>query len=237
MKVLVIDDEKATLTMFRLFLSACGYEVAIAEDGRTGLRLLETFQPPIVFTDLKMPEMDGFEVLRQIKKAAPQTEVIVITGHGDMDLVIQALNLKATDFINKPVHRSALDSALKRAEARLNRPQGPERQMELMWHDDMAIIRTCGPLDGGSKCGLAEVAGAACKSDPKAVIFEFDYYSTVDANGIAGLIQVLADLNKRRLPAAITGLSENFKTIFEMVGVTRFAELYESLEHAVAAMA
>jgi CheY-like chemotaxis protein len=236
MKVLVIDDEKATLTMFRLFLSAYGYDVEVAENGRTGLKILQTFQPPIVFTDLKMPEMDGFEVLRKIKKVAPNTEVIVVTGHGDMDLVVQALNLKATDFINKPVQRSALNSALKRAEARLNQPAGIERRMELIWHHAMAVIRSSGPLDGGSKAGLADVAAAACKSDPKAVVFEFDHYSTVDATGIAGLIQVLSDLNKKHLPAAITGLSENFKTIFEMVGVTRFAKLYDTLDDAIASM-
>lgn len=236
MKVLVIDDEKATLTMFRLFLSAYGYDVEVAEDGRTGLEIVQTFQPLIVFTDLKMPEMDGFEVLREIKKVAPRTEVIVITGHGDMDLVVQALNLKATDFINKPVCRSALDSALKRAEARLNRPESFERKVELSEHQGMAVIRTTGALDGGSKTSLAEAAAAACAIHPKAVLFEFDHYSTMDATGIAGLVQVLSDLNKKHLPAAIVGLSQNFKAIFEMVGVARFAKLYDTLDHALASM-
>ena len=77
--VLVIDDETATLTMFRLFLNAYGYTVMIAEDGNTGLGLVREHRPDIVFTDLKMPGTDGFEVLKQIKKMAPRTEVIVIT--------------------------------------------------------------------------------------------------------------------------------------------------------------
>ena len=89
--VLVIDDETATLTMFRLFLNAYGYSVMTAENGETGLELLREHHPGIVFTDLKMPGMDGFEVLKQIKKTAPETEVIVITGHGDMDQVVRAL--------------------------------------------------------------------------------------------------------------------------------------------------
>ena len=79
--VLVIDDEAATLTMFRLFLNAYGYSVLTAENGETGLRLVREHHPGIVFTDLKIPGMDGFEVLRQVKKTAPETEVLVITGH------------------------------------------------------------------------------------------------------------------------------------------------------------
>ncbi|MDX2452861.1 response regulator [Desulfosarcina sp.] len=66
--VLVIDDEAATLTMFRLFLNAYRYSVLTAENGETGLRLVREHHPGIVFTDLKIPGMDGFEVLRQIKK-------------------------------------------------------------------------------------------------------------------------------------------------------------------------
>ena len=69
-----------------------------------------------------MPKMDGFQVLKEIKRMAPETEVIVITGHGDMDLIVQALNLDATDFINKPIKRTALDAALRRATERLQRP-------------------------------------------------------------------------------------------------------------------
>ena len=87
---LVIDDETATLTMFRLFLNAYGYSVITADSGETGLEMVREHHPGIVFTDLKMPGMDGFEVLRQIKKTAPATEVIVITGHGDMDQVVRA---------------------------------------------------------------------------------------------------------------------------------------------------
>jgi hypothetical protein len=85
-KILVIDDEKPTLSMFLLFLKAYGYEVLLAENGAQGLKIFEAESPAIVFTDLKMPGMDGFEVLDRIKSQSPETEVIVITGHGDMDL-------------------------------------------------------------------------------------------------------------------------------------------------------
>ena len=115
-KVLIIDDEKPTLAMFRLFLEAYGFEVFTAENGEEGIRVFEKEKPGIVFTDIKMPGMDGFEVLKQIKILAPDAVVIVITGHGDKELAGKALDLKATDFIHKPVQKEALDAALTRAE-------------------------------------------------------------------------------------------------------------------------
>ena len=146
--VLVIDDETATLTMFRLFLNAYGYSVLTAENGETGLRLVREHHPGIVFTDLKMPGMDGFEVLKKIKKTAPQTEVVVITGHGDMDHVVRALNLDATDFINKPIGRSALDAALKRAEARLNDDRQDTAPLHVEFSSGVGILSIHGTLSG-----------------------------------------------------------------------------------------
>jgi len=118
-KILVIDDERATLNMFHLLLGAHGYTVLTAENGVEGLEVFRKERPPIVLTDIKMPGMDGFEVLQQIKEMDSDSEVIVITGHGDMDLAIQALNLNASDFINKPIQKDALDMALRRAEERI----------------------------------------------------------------------------------------------------------------------
>jgi YesN/AraC family two-component response regulator len=95
-KILVIDDEIPTLDMLQLFLEACGFEPLLAENEVRGLALFEQEQPPIVLTDIKMPGKDGFSVLRKIKALRPETEVIVITGHGDRDLAKQAFALKAS---------------------------------------------------------------------------------------------------------------------------------------------
>ena len=118
-KILVIDDEKATLTMFRLFLEAYGYRVLTAQDGARGLEIFKAEKPSVVVTDIKMPGMDGLEILQTIKEIDPKTEVIVITGHGDTDLAEQALKLKALDFIPKPIKKEALDAALQKAKNRL----------------------------------------------------------------------------------------------------------------------
>ena len=113
--ILIIDDDKPTLNMFRLFLGAYGYTVLTAENGALALEVFQREKPPIVLTDIKMPGMDGLEVLKRIKETDRSTEVIVITGHGDTDLAIQALDLDATDFISKPIQKEALDAALRRA--------------------------------------------------------------------------------------------------------------------------
>jgi YesN/AraC family two-component response regulator len=118
-KILVIDDEKPTLSMFRLFLDAYGYRVYTAENGADGLDIFRKEKPAIVLTDIKMPGIDGLAVLQQIKKIAPRTAVIVITGHGDTDLAEQAAALHAVDFINKPIKREALDAALEKARQKL----------------------------------------------------------------------------------------------------------------------
>jgi len=118
-KILVIDDEKPTLNMSRLLLSAIGYSVVTAEGGVEGLDVFRNEKPDIVITDMKMPGMDGLAILDEIKKESPATEVIVITGHGDSDLAEQAANHGAGGFIHKPIQKKILDEELKKAEERL----------------------------------------------------------------------------------------------------------------------
>lgn len=113
--ILVIDDEKATLSMFRLFLEAYGYRVLTAENGSEGLAVFKRERPRIVLSGIKMPGIDGLEVLRQVRRIDPQTAVILITGHGDAELASQAQALEAVDFIHKPIRKEALDAALDKA--------------------------------------------------------------------------------------------------------------------------
>jgi len=119
-KILVIDDEKATLSIFRLFLDAYGYTVYTADNGTEGLAIFQKEKPEIVLTDIKMPGIDGLAVLQQIKKIDPNTAVIVITGHGDAALADQATALNAVDFIHKPIKKQALDAALEKAKKKLD---------------------------------------------------------------------------------------------------------------------
>jgi YesN/AraC family two-component response regulator len=223
--ILVIDDENATLTMFRLFLNAMGHRVLTAEDGPTGLQLLEQEKPAIVFTDLKMPVMDGLDVLRAIKKKAPATEVVVITGHGDMDLVLQALNLEATEFINKPIGREALEAALSRAIQRLQDEKADCEQLSLRVVDRAAVIALRGKLRGTATSRLKQLAREAVDTGCRHIVFSFDPNLAVTGTGITTLTQVLDEFRQDNLRAAFSGLSVNLKTVFEMLGVTRYIKI------------
>jgi len=83
------------------------------------LQIFRKVNPSIVLTDIKMPGMDGLQLLQKIKKESPDAEVIMITGHGEMELAIQSLKFEATDFITKPINNDSLEIALKRANEKI----------------------------------------------------------------------------------------------------------------------
>ena len=114
-KVLIIDDEQGIRNVLSIALTDAGYDVLTAADGGTGVQLFEAESPQIVVTDVRMPGMDGIEVLQKIKAQDPNAEVIVVTGFGEIEQAIRALQLKASDFITKPIHDDALFVALERA--------------------------------------------------------------------------------------------------------------------------
>ncbi len=118
-KILLVDDEEGIRTVLGITLADYGYEVLKAGSGGEALRLFREKKPAIVLTDIKMPGMDGIQVLRKIKEESPDTEVIMITGHGAMELAIQSLKCDATDFITKPINDDALEIALKRANEKI----------------------------------------------------------------------------------------------------------------------
>lgn len=112
--VLLVDDEEDIRDVIGMSLEDMGYRVLLAENGRQALQIYREQQPPIVMTDIKMPIMDGIELLQRIKRENPNAEVVMITGHGDMDLAVRSLKHEATDFITKPINVDALEIALKR---------------------------------------------------------------------------------------------------------------------------
>ncbi len=119
-KILLVDDEEGIRKVLGISLMDIGYQVFTAQNGREALAVFRQHSPPIVLTDIKMPLMDGIDLLQQIKAESPDTEVIMLTGHGDMDLAIKCLKLEATDFITKPINDDVLEIALKRANDRIS---------------------------------------------------------------------------------------------------------------------
>ncbi|TVQ36662.1 MAG: sigma-54-dependent Fis family transcriptional regulator [Spirochaetaceae bacterium] len=129
-RVLVIDDEQGIREVLSGILQDEGYRIFSAEDGIGGLNLLKTEPIDVVLLDVWLPNMGGIDVLKEIKSAYPETEVIIISGHGNIDLAVKAVKLGAFDFMEKPlslervvtVVRNALEmEQLKKENRRLRR--------------------------------------------------------------------------------------------------------------------
>lgn len=106
-KLLLVDDEQDIREVTSLVIKDQGFEVYTAEDGVSGFEMVKSAAPQIVVTDVKMPRMGGIELLRKVKERIEDIEVIVITAFGEMNLAIEALQLDASDFINKPIDDAA----------------------------------------------------------------------------------------------------------------------------------
>jgi two-component system NtrC family sensor kinase len=117
-KIVLIDDEEDIRELLSISLQDAGFKVKTAPDGRAGIQLCREFAPQIVITDVRMPGMDGLQVLAAVKQINPDIEVVVATAFGEMDLAIRALQLDASDFITKPISDEVLHLALKRAQDR-----------------------------------------------------------------------------------------------------------------------
>jgi signal transduction histidine kinase/FixJ family two-component response regulator len=122
-KLLIVDDEEGIRKVLSISLSDSGYTVFTAQNGEEALDIFRQQNPPIVLTDIKMPGMDGIELLRTLKQENPDTEVIMITGHGDMDLAIKSLKYQAIDFVTKPINDDVLEIALNRAHEKIRMRQ------------------------------------------------------------------------------------------------------------------
>ena len=104
-KILIIDDERGIRNTLREILADEGYEVEVAENGKQGLEMAQAKAYDLIYSDIKMPEMDGLELLAALKEGEETAEIpmVMISGHGDVETAVQALKLGAYDFLLKPL--------------------------------------------------------------------------------------------------------------------------------------
>jgi two-component system, NtrC family, nitrogen regulation response regulator NtrX len=107
-KVLVIDDEEAIRSSLRMIFEYEGYECLLAANGQAGIKMAERELPDLVFLDIKMPQMDGMDVLKAIKSDESSPPVVILSGHGTVATAVEATKLGAYDFIEKPPDRERL---------------------------------------------------------------------------------------------------------------------------------
>jgi len=233
MKILVIDDEKPTLSMFKLFLTAYGYEVITAENGEQGIALFKENMPEIVFTDIRMPGMDGLEVLRQIHGMHTTSQVIIITGHGDMEKALEALDFAASDFINKPVERKALNSALARAEKRALMPGDQVFEFKSIQKDGCCEIHIKGKLSRSAKQAFRALPGFDGKNFTDRAAFFFDESFSIDRGGITILMEGVQKMKNKGINISMEGLSYNYYRFFQMAGMDKMVTLKKELPEEI----
>jgi len=103
MKILVVDDEEGARELFFTILSGEGYAVTLANDGEAAMNLLKGTPYDLVITDIKMPVMDGLQLLQEIRKTGSKTDVIMVTAYGEVETYLKAMSLGAAEYINKPI--------------------------------------------------------------------------------------------------------------------------------------
>jgi two-component system response regulator (stage 0 sporulation protein F) len=103
MKILVVDDEEGARELFHTILTDEGYEVSLASSGEEALALFKANPFHLVVTDIKMPVMDGLQLLQEIRKSGSKTDVIMVTAYGEVESYLKAMSLGAAEYINKPI--------------------------------------------------------------------------------------------------------------------------------------
>ena len=119
LKVLIIDDEPNHAEAVAESLQRIGYDCVLATSGKTGARMIGDEEPDVILTDLKMDGVDGLGILRKAKQELPEAEVVVITGHGDVQTAVQAMKAGAANYLQKPVNLAELRAMVDKASERL----------------------------------------------------------------------------------------------------------------------
>ncbi|HEY0797039.1 MAG TPA: sigma-54 dependent transcriptional regulator [Acidisarcina sp.] len=145
-KVLIVEDELHALMGLAELVTGWGYRTETARDGVEGLEKVEEFSPGIIVTDLKMPRMDGIQLLHQLADLSERQTVVVLTAQGSIERAVEAMKLGAYDFIQKPVDPTRLRTIL----ANASRQRDTERELEVT-RRKLRDTGALGSLVGSSK--------------------------------------------------------------------------------------
>ncbi|MBI5570200.1 MAG: response regulator [Desulfomonile tiedjei] len=163
--LLVIDDDEATLGLLTDLLEMNGFQAQPARGGREGLDLFETGRFDLVITDIRMPQVDGLEVLRKVSEIDETVPVILVTGYGDLENALRALRIGAYDFLLKPINPEILLNTAKKGldHGRLKRFEKDYRLLledtvEARTKDLVKSYRTIKKIQGASVFALARLA-------------------------------------------------------------------------------
>ena len=130
-RIMIVDDDKDALEVYRTRLSHAGFDVEIAESAEQALSRVKKFDPGLIVTDVRMSGMSGLELLSKIREAMEGVSVVVMTGHDDMETAVTAMKSGAFDFLVKPVDPKVLQALAERCFRELNEDdEGPDTEDE-----------------------------------------------------------------------------------------------------------
>lgn len=150
MKVLVVEDDFPSRELLRIFIEKEGHECITAEDGKLGFDIFKKNMPDIIISDVRMPQMNGVELLETVRKISKDVLIVFVTGHGNEDLALKALELGANNYLKKPIDLSELKVLLKRYETLIQNKNIEHyipdfiisREFELVVDSDLNLIQS-----------------------------------------------------------------------------------------------
>src|SRR5438876_2005150 len=154
-RVLVVDDELGPRESLRMLLKPA-YHIQTAENGRAALDALEWFRPDVVIMDIKMPELDGLELLRRVKSVDPTIEVIMITAYASLETVKHALTNGAFEYLIKPFARQDLEDVVRRALLRRHAELGARGEVTRLVEEMRQLASKSGDLEEAARREDAE---------------------------------------------------------------------------------
>lgn len=173
-KILVVDDEPVVTGGCLRILTAEGDQVETAESGQEGLNRALSEHFDVVMTDLKMPDLDGMELVRTLRGERPETAIIVITGYGSVDSAVEAIKLGVSDYIEKPFTPEEIIEAIDRGLKTTKSPETAKIQTDLV-RQVLELAST--DQDFGNRLlyeGSRVLSGFALSSQAKAAIVSGD---------------------------------------------------------------
>jgi two-component system response regulator FixJ len=191
-KVYVIDDDEAMRDSLMFLLDSAGFEVTLFEAAQQFLDAVPTLSFGCVVSDVRMPGIDGMEILKRLKAARSRFPIVIMTGHGDVPLAVEAMKLGAVDFLEKPFEDDRLiamiDSAIREAE--------PAAKSEAVAHDIAARVASLSPRERQVMDGL--IAGLSNKLiareydiSPRTIeVYRANVMTKMQANSLSELVRL-----------------------------------------------
>jgi two-component system response regulator AtoC len=172
--VLIIEDEATIAKNINTYLARHGFEVRTAPNAEDGLKQIDVFKPDAVLLDFNLPGMNGLEALSKLKRLAPDVRVIMITGHGNVELAVEAMKAGAYDFLTKPVSLGKLKILLERSlgEERIEQTLNYFIEKDKKQHSLDLLLGECEPIRAlkATILRLLEAEANLQEGDPPAVL-------------------------------------------------------------------